>query len=117
MEKKSNVVSMKSGKKSESKDNKLSYEDLERVAIDLNNQCSKLYEQLQNAKRTIAEFNEIGLLLGIVSKGEYFSNSFVDRCTEKIEHLVNSALDASDKAEKEFSASKVQSEQPEKVEQ
>lgn len=41
----------------------------------------------------IAEFNDIGMLLTILGKGEYFSQEFVDRCSRKIEDSVNGMLD------------------------
>lgn len=98
MEKKSKEVKMKDAKQEEQK---LPYEQLEQVALQLRNANNDLYKRLQNAQQAIAEFNEIGMLLDILGKSEYFSDSFVSRCAAKIEEIVTKALDASEKEEKE----------------
>ena len=73
---------------------KLSYEELEKVAGQLNDKCRRLYNQLMEAQQVIAGVNEIGMLLEVISKSEYFSGEFVDRCGKKIESLVTKLLDA-----------------------
>ena len=97
MEEKNKKVDSKSTKKSE----KLTYEQLESVANELNMQCKQLYAKLQNAQKVISEFNDLGLLLDIIGKGEYFSSDFVECCTERVEKLVRKALEEYDKAEEE----------------
>ena len=76
---------------------KLSYEQLEQVALQMRNANNDLYKRLQNAQQAIAEFNEIGMLLDILGKSEYFSDGFVSRCSAKIEEIVTKALDESEK--------------------
>ena len=97
MEEKNKKVDSKSTKKSE----KLTYEQLESVANELNMQYKQLYAKLQNAQKVISEFNDLGLLLDIIGKGEYFSSDFVECCTERVEKLVRKALEEYDKAEEE----------------
>ena len=98
MEKKSKTVSMnQSGKQPE----KLSYEQLEQIARDLTMQRNQLQAQLQGAQRVINEFNDLGMLLSIVDKGENFSSDFIVRCTERIEKLVTEALDNYDAMEQQ----------------
>ena len=97
MDKKSKEVKMDAGKQTQ----KLSYEQLEKVANDLNNNCNMLYRQLQQAQNTIAEFNEIGMLLDVIKQAEQFSPEFIDRCAKKIEELITKALDESEKQQEQ----------------
>ena len=97
MDKKSKEVKMDAGKQNQ----KLSYEQLEKVANDLNNNCNMLYRQLQQAQNTIAEFNEIGMLLDVIKQAEQFSPEFIDRCAKKIEELITKALDESEKQQEQ----------------
>jgi len=78
---------------------KLTYEQLENVALDLQKRCNQYYSQLQSAQKVISEFNEIGMMLEIIDKGEHFSESFVTRCSKKVEEIVTKALDNAEKAE------------------
>ena len=75
---------------------KLTYEQLEQVANNLNQRCNMLYQQLQKAENAIAEYNEIGMLLDIIKQAEHFNSDFIERCTNKIEELIVKALDASE---------------------
>lgn len=77
---------------------KLSYEQLERVARDLNMQCRQLASQLQSAQKVISEFNDLEMLLGIIAKSEYFHEAFVNRCVDTVESIVTRALDNAEKA-------------------
>ena len=79
------------------KNEKLSYEQLEQVANNLNRQCQQFYSQLQEANRIISGFNEIDMLLSILSKSEHFNEEFVNRCSAKIEEIVTEALDNGEK--------------------
>jgi cell division protein ZapA (FtsZ GTPase activity inhibitor) len=81
------------------KEEKLSYEQLESVANSLNQKCRQLQEYARSLQQTISEFNEIGMLLDILGKSEHFKDSFVTRCSDKIEELVTRAMDASEKQE------------------
>ena len=72
---------------------KLTYEQLEQVAGNLNNQCRQLYAQLKEAQTVIAEFNEIEILLSVLAKSMYFESAFVDRCAAKVQDVINGMLD------------------------
>ena len=98
MKEKSKVVKMEETAK---KDEKLTYEQLEQVASNLNDKCRQLYKQLQDAQAVIAEFNEIGMLLAILDKSEHFEIPFVERCAKKVQDIITKALDASEKQEEE----------------
>jgi hypothetical protein len=97
MEKKSKTVKMES-KSAEQK--KLSYEELERIANQLNGQCKNLYNQLQEAQSVIANFNDVGMLLSIIKQGENFNAAFIERCSKKVEKIVTQMLDSADENEK-----------------
>lgn len=97
MEKKNKIQMKTMENKSEEK--KLSYEQLEQVAQNLNNQCKQLYNELVEAKRTLSNFNDIGMLLSIIEVGEHFETSFIDRCTNKIQEVITTMLDDSEKEE------------------
>jgi len=80
---------------------KLSYEQLEQIAGNLNQQCNILKQQLQEARVVIAEFNEIGLLLSIIDKGSNFDYNFIERCSKKVQDIITRMLDDSEKEVKE----------------
>lgn len=103
MEKKSRTVKMntvKSGEENQ-ENQKLTYEQLEQVANNLNNQCRSLYNELTEARELIKDFNDIGMLLSILGKSEYFDESFTKRCAGKIEEVVTGMLDRADQSKKE----------------
>lgn len=95
-EKKSKTVKMGEGKP---QSEKLSYEQLEQIAGNLNHQCQQQQMQIRNMQQALAEVNEIGMLLDILGRSEHFSEAFVNRCSAKIEELVSKAMDASEKRE------------------
>ena len=78
---------------------KLSYEQLEQIANNLNQQCRQMQEHIRSLQNVIAEFNEISMLLDILGKSEHFNEDFVIRCSSKIEELIIKALDDSEKKE------------------
>ncbi len=80
---------------------KLSYEQLEQIAGNLNQQCRQMQQVINNQQKAIAEFNEIGMLLDVLGKSEHFSEKFATRCANKIEELITKAMDASVKQDKE----------------
>ena len=80
---------------------KLSYEELEQIAGNLNQQCRQMQSQIRSMQNAIAEFNEIGMMLDILDKSEHFHEEFIQRCADKVEELVSKAMDTSEKAEKE----------------
>ena len=100
MEKKSKTISM-TGKPNENATEKLSYEQLEQVAGNLNMQCRQLQNSLHEAQQIISGFNVVELLLSIIEKGEYFESSFIDRCVSKIQSGVTTLLDNADKNDEE----------------
>ena len=100
MAEKSKEVKLEAAKEN-GKSEKLTYEQLEQVAGNLNQQCNKLYQQLREAQGIISNFNEIEMLLAIIGKAEYFESTFIDRCTKEIQKVVTAALDASEKQEEE----------------
>ena len=95
MEKKSKTVSMQKEQHQE-ESQKLTYEQLEQVANKLNSQCQVLYKDLQEARSIIQDFNDIGMLLSVLEKGEHFSDSFVTRCAMKIEEVITGMLNQAD---------------------
>lgn len=109
MEKKSKTVEMSRGKVNQASTEKLTYEQLEQVARDLNMQCRQLQAQLGSAQRVIGEFNDLGMLLSIIGKSEYFNDSFIERCVNRVEKLVTEALDGYDETETENKAIKEES--------
>ena len=76
---------------------KLSYEQLEQLANNLNRQCQQFYSQLQEANKIISEFNEVDMLLSILEKSEHFNEDFVTRCANKVEEIITKALDSAEK--------------------
>lgn len=65
---------------------KLSYEELEKVAHELDAQCQKFYMELQNANMTNA-FKRLDYLFKVVENADKFPQEFVKHC---IEEVVNS---------------------------
>lgn len=80
---------------------RLSYEQLEQIAGNLNQQCRQMQEHIRNLQNALAEFNEIGMLLDILGKSEHFNEKFITRCSSKIEEIVSKAMDASEKKEED----------------
>ena len=80
---------------------KLSYEQLEQIAGNLNQQCRQMQEHILNLQNALAEFNEVGMLLDILGKSEHFNEKFITRCSSKIEEIVSKAMDASEKKEED----------------
>lgn len=93
MEEKSKTVKMEPAKGQE----KLSYEQLEQVAGNLNKQCQQLYNQLREAQAIIDNFNEVEMLLSILGKSEHFDSAFTERCANEIQEIITRALDNSKK--------------------
>ena len=101
MDKKSEKIKMNGAANGNKQNEKLTYEQLEQVAGNLNQRCNMLYQQLQQAQNTIAEFNEIGMLLDVIKQAEQFNPNFIDRCAKKIEELITKALDESEKQQEQ----------------
>ena len=98
-EKKITVDAPKGSVENKGQQEKLSYEQLEQIAGNLNQQCRQMQQIINNQQQTIAELNEIGMLLDVLGKSEHFSEKFVTRCSNKIEELITKAMDASEKQE------------------
>lgn len=79
---------------------KLTYEALEQLAVNLREQCKNLNQRCQIAENALNSFNEVGMLLSILEQGTYFKDAFVERCSSTIEKIINSALDATEEAER-----------------
>lgn len=103
MEKEKKTISMNASKGNVENPGreKLSYEQLEQIAGNLNQQCRQMQEHIRSMQNVIAEFNEIGMLLDVLGKSEHFSEKFVTRCASKIEELITKAMDASEKKEED----------------
>lgn len=95
--KKSKTVAMKAENPAQGK---LSYEDLEALANNLNGQCKAMYQRLQEAERIISNFNDVGMLLSILKESEYFDEDFIRRCVDKIQSVVTYMLDTADESKK-----------------
>lgn len=80
---------------------KFTYEQLEDIAVKLNNQTRQLQAQLNEAHKIIDNFNILGMLLSILGKESFFDPKFIDRCSLKVQNLVTSVLDDIDKDTKE----------------
>ena len=99
MGKEKSMVNPQKGNEKTGQQEKLSYEQLEQIANNLNQQCRQMQEHIRSLQNVIAEFNEISMLLDILGKSEHFNEDFVIRCSSKIEELIIKALDASEKQE------------------
>lgn len=102
MAKKDKVVEM--NPKTENPVNKASYEELENAAVYLTEECKRMKAQLFEARNIINGFNEVGLLLNILSKDTFFNEAFITRCANKIENVVNTALDREEAEEKKMNS-------------
>ena len=104
MEKEKKTISMNAPKgnvENPGQQDKLSYEQLEQIAGNLNQQCRQMQEHIRNLQNAIAEFNEIGMLLDVLGKSEHFNEKFITRCSSKIEEIISKAMDASEKKEED----------------
>lgn len=75
------------------KEEKLTYEQLEQVANNLNQQCRQMYQKLQEAQEVISNFNDIAMLLTVLEKAEFFDNEFVSKCAERVQNTVSEIID------------------------
>lgn len=70
------------------------------MANNLNSQCRQLYEKLKEAQNIIDNFNVIGMLLSVLGKSEYYSEDFVQRCSDKVQEMVGTVLDSMEEGER-----------------
>ena len=104
MEKEKKTITMNAPKgnvENAGQQEKLSYEQLEQIAGNLNQQCRQMQEHIRNLQNALAEFNEVGMLLDILGKSEHFNEKFITRCSSKIEEIISKAMDASEKKEED----------------
>ena len=97
------AAAIKEGEQEMTKDElKLSYEELEKVAQQLNGRCMQLEQQLMRAGDVIKNFNDVEMLLDIVKAGDvWFDDHFIRRCAYRIETVVGRLLDAVELREEE----------------
>lgn len=101
---KSKTIEIDAKKKGNVENQKLSYEQLEQLAGNLNQQCRQMQQHINTLQQAIAEYSEVGMLLDILGKSEHFNEHFVARCSSKIEEVITKALDASEKHEDKTNA-------------
>lgn len=66
---------------------KLSYEELEKVAHELDTQCQKLYVELQNVNMANA-FKRLDYLFKVVENVNEFPQEFAKHCIEEIVNIM-----------------------------
>lgn len=66
---------------------KMSYEELERVASQLGEQARQLYSQLQNANMSNM-FKRLDYLFKVVEFAHVFNEEFYAKCAEEIEQIM-----------------------------
>ena len=67
---------------------KLSYEELEKVAHELNNQCQTLYKELQNANM-LNTFKRLDYLFKVVENINEFPQEFAKYCIEEVVNIMS----------------------------
>lgn len=66
---------------------KLSYEELEKVAHELNNQCQTLYKELQNTNM-LNTFKRLDYLFKVVENINEFPQEFAKYCIEEVVNIM-----------------------------
>lgn len=69
---------------------KISYEDLNNVAIQLSKENQYLKTQLQSAAETLNTINRLDYLFKVLEQGTYFDRQFINKCTEEIMRAMTS---------------------------
>ena len=80
-------------------DKKFTYEQLENIAANLSQENRIVKERLQEAMQYINGINEVGMLLSILGKAEYFDSSFIDNCSKRIQETIESSWKEPEAAE------------------
>ena len=80
----------------QNEEKKLSYEELENVAVELQNKCKELYMALQNANLQNL-FSRLDYLFKVVENSVNFDTDFVGNCVKEIQNLLT--IKESDKTE------------------
>lgn len=66
---------------------KLSYEELEKIAHELNNQCQKLYSELQKSNM-INTFKRLDYLFKVLENKDVFNSDFITTCVNEIQEFM-----------------------------
>ncbi len=74
---------------------KLSYEQLEEVAQQMNEQLKKVYQQLQEASMGNL-FKRLDFLFKVLENAHMFDDTFVDTCTNEVVKLITLPEDKED---------------------
>lgn len=69
----------------------LTYEQLEQIAANLSQENRAIRGRLGEAMQYIQGINEVGVLLSILGKAEYFDSSFIDGCSKRIQETIVSS--------------------------
>lgn len=78
---------MEENKEKSSKTQKMSYEELERVASQLSEQVRQLYSQLQQVNYANM-FHRLDYLFKVLEHDHMFNSTFIDNCIEEIEEII-----------------------------
>lgn len=76
---------------------KLSYEELETIAIELRKNCNQLYMELQNANMTNA-FKRLEFLFKVVKHADKFPTEFINNCTKEIVDMITLKTEETEEA-------------------
>ncbi len=90
-EAKSNVVEFKQSDIKPVKQEKISYEQLEQVAIQATQQAKKFYAELQQANYGNV-LNRMQMLFEVIHHSDKFDNEFVCQCAEEIKKFLTLEL-------------------------
>lgn len=85
----------------EQEEKKLSYEELEKVAMHWHKQFMEAAKQASNLQQVLSNVNDISILLSILDKAEYFDSSFIEECASRIQETTEKMLKGVEEEEKE----------------
>lgn len=86
-----NVIEFKQAEPKPVKQEKLSYEQLEQVAIQATQQAKKFYAELQQANYGNV-LNRMQMLFEVIHHSEKFNDTFVGQCAEEIQKFLTLEL-------------------------
>lgn len=107
MEEKTKKTKVQTLSQKSEKQEKLTYEQLEQLAGNLNQQCQELYTQLQRTRNMISGLQVVEVLLTVLKQGENFSENFVELCASKIEEIITATISPSSQATQESDTEKL----------
>lgn len=82
----------------DTKKEKLTYEELERVAHQLSEQSKQLYMKLQTSNMDNL-FKRLDYLFKVVENADHFKTEFVTICVDEIERMITVSEEEGEKAE------------------